>query len=157
MLKMTLPSNPLLNLSWMQDLREGEKMMTMVVPHIDLTEIMSLRYLGSDPEPRPGLSSGHMPHSLSLPFNAFLDTTTFKPSPDAEEVSFTTLCTTQKIIENLREALGDDKLKEVMEGKRGVVTSCGSGMTAGVLWLGLKLLGVDRVALYDEVCHGLSL
>lgn len=28
-------------------------------------------------------------------------------------------------------------------------------MTAGVLWLGLKLLGVQNVALYDEVSHDL--
>lgn len=118
---------------------------------------MTFRYLGVDPEPRPGLSSGHMPHSLSLPFNAFLDTNTYKPSPDANEVSFTTIRSTDKILESLREALGNERLKDVLEGKRGVVTSCGSGMTAGVLWLGLKLLGVDKVALYDEVSHRVSL
>ncbi|KAK7694429.1 hypothetical protein QCA50_001615 [Cerrena zonata] len=115
------------------------------------------RYLGVDPEPRPGLSSGHMPHSLSLPFNAFLDTNTFKPSPDAAEVSYTTVRTSQEIIETLRDAVGDEKLKEIVEGKRGVVTSCGSGMTAGVLWLGLKLLGVDKVALYDESWTGYAM
>lgn len=98
-----------------------------------------------------------MPHSLSLPFNAFLDTNTYKPSPDANEVSFTTIRSTDKILESLREALGNERLKDVLEGKRGVVTSCGSGMTAGVLWLGLKLLGVDKVALYDEVSHRVSL
>ncbi|CAL1696519.1 unnamed protein product [Somion occarium] len=112
------------------------------------------RYLGTDPEPRPGLPSGHIPHSLSLPFTAFLDTNTYKPTPTSEEVTYTTLRSPHKIIESLRSALGDERLKEVMEGKRGVVTSCGSGMTAGVLWLGLKLLGVENVALYDESWTG---
>ena len=28
-------------------------------------------------------------------------------------------------------------------------------MTAGVLWLGLKLLGAPKVALYDEVSHAM--
>lgn len=110
-----------------------------------------------DPEPRPGLSSGHIPHSFSLPFNAFLETSTYKPTSNADEVAYTTLKSSQQIIETLRNALGDERLKEVIEGKRGIVTSCGSGMTAGVLWLGLKLLGVDKVALYDEVRCDISL
>jgi hypothetical protein len=38
-----------------------------------------------------------------------------------------------------------------LKGERTIITSCGSGMTAGVLWLGLKLLGVRKVGLYDEV------
>lgn len=55
------------------------------------------------------------------------------------------------MIAALEEALGTQNAKEVLEGKRGVVTSCGSGMTAAVIWLGLQLLGVRRVGLYDEV------
>ena len=51
----------------------------------------------------------------------------------------------------LEESLGPERVKEVLEGKRQVVASCGSGMTAGVIWLGLKLLGVERIGLYDEV------
>ncbi|KAF9786212.1 hypothetical protein BJ322DRAFT_1190837 [Thelephora terrestris] len=34
------------------------------------------RFLGTDPEPRPGLSSGHIPNSFSLPFNVFLTQST---------------------------------------------------------------------------------
>jgi thiosulfate/3-mercaptopyruvate sulfurtransferase len=30
------------------------------------------RFTGEQPEPRPELSSGHMPHSKSLPYNTFI-------------------------------------------------------------------------------------
>jgi len=39
----------------------------------------------------------------------------------------------------------------IIEGEKSVVTTCGSGMTAAVLWLGLRLIGVQNIALYDEV------
>lgn len=55
----------------------------------------------------------------------------------------------------LEKAVGEGGVKEVLEGKRGVIASCGSGMTAGVLWLGLRMLGVQSPAIYDEV-SGLS-
>ena len=66
-------------------------------------------------------------------------------------MTYTRIKTNQGIIAALQEALGPERAKEVFDGKRQVVTSCGSGMTAGVLWLGLKLLGVEHVGLYDEV------
>lgn len=43
-------------------------------------------------------------------------------------------------------------LQEVLEGKRSVINSCGSGMTAAVIWLALQELGADS-AIYDEVIH----
>ncbi|KAH8100548.1 Rhodanese-like protein [Cristinia sonorae] len=111
------------------------------------------RYHGSDPEPRPGLSSGHIPHSLSLPFTTFLDTHTVERS-DGSTGTYTTLRTAAGIHEGLLSALGPEYTKEVLSGKRSIVASCGSGMTAGVLWLGLKTLGVDNVGLYDESWTG---
>jgi len=39
----------------------------------------------------------------------------------------------------------------ILKGKSKVMVSCRSGMTAGTLWLGLNLLGVIGVALWDEV------
>lgn len=114
------------------------------------------RFLGSDPEPRPGLSSGHMPHSVSLPFTAFLETHSI-PEGVASKIggdlplTYTRLRSTQGILLALEESLGPQRAKEVLEGKRHVVASCGSGMTAGVIWLGLKSLGVDGVGIYDEV------
>jgi len=87
------------------------------------------RFEGTAPEPREGLRCGHIPGSLSLPFTELLDpaTQTFLPS------------------ERLRakfQAAGVDL-------HRPVVTSCGSGVTAAVLTLGLHLLGHRDLALYD--------
>lgn len=65
--------------------------------------------------------------------------------------SYTTFKTRDQILEELKKAVGEEETKAILEGKRKVVASCGSGMTAGVLWLGLNLLGVKGVALYDEV------
>jgi len=105
------------------------------------------RFLGTDPEPRPGLPSGHIPNAFSLPFNLFLDQTTNIVSDEP----YTTFKTRDKILEELKKCVGEEETQAILEGRRKVVTSCGSGMTAGVLWLGLSLLGVKGVALYDEV------
>ncbi len=108
-------------------------------------------FLGTDPEPRPGLPSGHIPHSRSLPYTSFLQQNEVTLQPSGKKITFTTLASNQRLIAALEEALGAEYAKDVLAGKRGVVTSCGSGMTAGVLWLGLQVLGVKRVGLYDEV------
>ncbi|KAI9057187.1 Rhodanese-like protein [Trametes sanguinea] len=124
------------------------------------------RFLGKDPEPRPGLSSGHMPYAISLPFNAFLEThnvpediasKVVRPDGGDRPYTYTRLRSTQGILSALEEALGPERTQEVLQGRRRVVTSCGSGMTAGVLWLGLKLLGVERVGLYDESWTGYAM
>ena len=108
---------------------------------------LPFRFLGTDPEPRPGLPSGHIPNSFSLPFNLFLTQNTNIVSGEA----YTTFKTRDQILGELKKAVGEEETKAILEGKRKVVASCGSGMTAGVLWLGLNLLGVKGVALYDEV------
>jgi hypothetical protein len=105
------------------------------------------RFLGTEPEPRPGLSSGHIPNSFSLPFNLFRTQHTNIVSGE----TYTTFKTRDEILEELTRAVGKEETEKILQGKRKVVASCGSGMTAGVLWLGLNLLGVKGVALYDEV------
>ncbi len=87
------------------------------------------RYEGKAPEPREGLRSGHIPGSLSLPFTQLIDPAnqTMRPAADIKEIF---------------EAAGIDL-------DRPVVTSCGSGITAAVLSLGLALLGHRDHALYD--------
>lgn len=105
-------------------------------------------FLGTDPEPRPGLSSGHMPHSFSLPFNVFLKAHTVPNS----SIQYTTFLSEPELRQALVDVIGADHAQVVLTGKRPITTSCGSGMTAGILWLGLKLLGAPNVALYDEVC-----
>ncbi|KAI0374386.1 Rhodanese-like protein [Pilatotrama ljubarskyi] len=124
------------------------------------------RFLGKAPEPRAGMRSGHMPYAVSLPFNAFLETHTVpkhiaskvvRPDGSDGSYTYTRLRSTQGMLSALEGALGPERAKEVLEGKRQVVTSCGSGMTAGILWLGLKLLGVERVGLYDESWMGYAM
>ena len=109
--------------------------------------LFRFRFLGTDPEPRPGLSSGHIPNSFSLPFNLFLTQNTNIVSGE----TYTMFKSRDRVLEELKIAVGEEETRAILEGKRKVVTSCGSGMTAGVLWLGLNLLGAKGVALYDEV------
>ena len=106
------------------------------------------RYLGSDPEPRPGLPSGHIPNSFSLPFNVFLQTNTISETGK----TFTTFLPPNELHRKLADAVGSEYARLIIEGKCSVTTTCGSGMTAGVLWLGLKLIEESTsAALYDEV------
>lgn len=107
------------------------------------------RYTGAAAEPRPGLSSGHIPNSFSLPFNTFLRKHTSK----ADGSEYTTFLPQDALKRALEVAVGPNQAQSIIDGKGRVVTSCGSGMTAGVLWLGLRLLDVKNIALYDEVCY----
>ncbi len=86
------------------------------------------RFDGTAPEPRPGLPSGHMPGSGSLPFTALLH-------PDGT-------------------MLDPDRLRAVLaeagaDGARPVVTSCGTGVTATILTLALQHAGLPVGAVYD--------
>lgn len=84
------------------------------------------RFLGRDPEPRPGLRSGHMPGSINIPYSTLLDQDgKFSASPQLAEL-FKSIDLSQPII-----------------------TSCGSGITAASLALALKILGASDVSLYD--------
>jgi thiosulfate/3-mercaptopyruvate sulfurtransferase len=86
------------------------------------------RFEGTEPEPRPGMASGHIPGSHNLPYGQVLN-------PDG----------TFKDAAGLRaafEAAGIDLAKPV-------VTTCGSGVTAAVLLFALHLFGKDDVAHYD--------
>jgi thiosulfate/3-mercaptopyruvate sulfurtransferase len=85
------------------------------------------RFAGTVPEPRAGLSSGHMPGSTSLPFTQLVEDGRLKDTPG---------------IRNVFAAKGIDL-------DRPVVTSCGSGVTAAVLALGLEIAGARGVGLYD--------
>jgi thiosulfate/3-mercaptopyruvate sulfurtransferase len=86
------------------------------------------RFTGAVPEPRPGMRSGHIPESANLPYTDLLNADgTFRPVPDV------TACFA----------------KAGVDGSRPVVTSCGSGVTACILTLGLRLAGLQEGAVYD--------
>ncbi len=85
------------------------------------------RFDGREPEPRAGLRGGHVPGSVNLPYPALLDGPRML-APDALRARF--------------EAAG------VAGGRRAVLT-CGSGVSACTLALGLTLTGRDDWAVYD--------
>jgi len=85
------------------------------------------RFYGRAPEPRKGLASGHMPGAVNIPFTDLLDRETGLMKP----------------IDDLKAVFKD------VDPSKGIVTSCGSGVTACALILGLNLIGRHDVALYD--------
>lgn len=90
------------------------------------------RWSGKESEPRPGLESGHMPGSISVPVSELLD-------PVSKTI------------------LPGDKLKEIFLAKgidpeRKIITSCGTGVTAAVIDAALSEAGFgdeSKRRLYD--------
>ena len=84
------------------------------------------RFDGDAPEPRPGLRSGHMPGSRSLPFS--------------EVVRDGALLPTAELRAMFRDLGADEKTS--------LITTCGSGVTAAILSLALAEIG-RNARLYD--------
>jgi thiosulfate/3-mercaptopyruvate sulfurtransferase len=99
-----------------------------------------------------------MRHSVSIPFNALLATHEMT-SPGAQG-TYTTLLGNNELRKALVNLLGqsgrngEEVVDLILQGEQRVVASCGSGMTAAVIWLALQELGITQtVPLYDEVSH----
>jgi thiosulfate/3-mercaptopyruvate sulfurtransferase len=86
------------------------------------------RFHARVPEPRAGLRGGHVPGARSLPFGELLGPQQTLLAAPALRARFA--------------AAGVD-------GHSAVMTSCGSGLTAAVLNLGLAVAGLGEGALYD--------
>ncbi len=86
------------------------------------------RFDASVAEPRPGMAGGHIPGARSLPHTTLL-------APDQTMLA-------PELLRQRFAAVGAD-------GSRPVVTSCGTGVTAAVLTLGLAVAGLPEGALYD--------
>ena len=88
------------------------------------------RYAGAETDPYPGVrSGGHIPGSLSLPWDRLLDAdTATMPATDAIRGKFA--------------AAG-------LDWSRPVITTCGSGVTACILALAMHLAGKHDWAVYD--------
>jgi thiosulfate/3-mercaptopyruvate sulfurtransferase len=87
------------------------------------------RFRAEVPEPRAGLRSGHMPGAFNLPYNELLDPTAGTMLPNDQ-------------LKARIAASGLDPSKKV-------TASCGSGVTACVVALGLYLTGAPEAAVYD--------
>ncbi len=85
------------------------------------------RFRGEAAEPRPGVRSGRMPGSYNVPSTTVVMNGTLLPP------------------ERLRQAFAAGGV----DLDKPVVTSCGSGVSAAILWLALDALGKEPVALYD--------
>lgn len=86
------------------------------------------RFSGTDPEPRAGLSSGHMPGAINLPYHTLVD-------GDG-------LALTGNALRERLQAAGVDPA-------RPIIATCGSGVSACTLLLALDTLGVGNASLYD--------
>ena len=87
------------------------------------------RFAATEPEIRPGLRGGHIPGSLSLPYGELFRGEDDLMRPEAE----------------VRAAFADAGLDPAGP----VVATCGSGVSAAVLALGLYRLGRRDAAVYD--------
>jgi thiosulfate/3-mercaptopyruvate sulfurtransferase len=85
------------------------------------------RFYAQVPEPRPGMRSGHIPGSVSLPYTEMLEDGHFLPA----------------------EKLHAKFIANGVDGTEPLIASCGSGVTAAVLALGLVLAGLPEAAIYD--------
>lgn len=89
------------------------------------------RFQGQEPEPRPGLKSGHMEGALNIPAGQLIYPQSGKLKSKEDIVI---------ILENQ----GFDK-----NSPRPVITTCGSGITACVIALALFNLGNKNASVYD--------
>ena len=86
------------------------------------------RFKGDEPEPRPGLRSGHIPGALNVPFQTLQNADGTMKVPEA--------------LRGVFEAAGVDL-------KKPAITTCGSGVSAAILSLALERIGKKDHSLYD--------
>jgi thiosulfate/3-mercaptopyruvate sulfurtransferase len=108
--------------------KDFSQIQQMIAVHAQILDARSAgRFSGALPEPRPGISSGHMPGSTSIPFTELTEGGRLKP------------------VEELRRLF----TAKGVDIEQPITTTCGSGVTAAVIALGLELAGAKQVSLYD--------
>ena len=108
--------------------KDFSQMQQMIAAHAQVLDARSGgRFAGTLPEPRPGISSGHMPGAISLPFTELVEEGRLKSA------------------ENLRHIFA----AKGVDMKQPIITTCGSGVTAAVVALGLEIADASKVSLYD--------
>ena len=86
------------------------------------------RFLGTEPEPRSGLRSGSIENSINVPFETLLN----------EDFTF-----------KKKEEILDIFSQKGIVFNNYIITTCGSGVTAAVLYLALDEIGCSKISLYD--------
>lgn len=108
--------------------RDFAQIQQLIAEHKQILDARSAaRFAGTAPEPRPGISSGHMPGATSVPFTELVEDGRFK-SP---------------------EKLRDLFASKSVDLQQAITTSCGSGVTAAVVALAAEIAGAKQVTLYD--------
>lgn len=109
----------------------AEIMSLLETPATEPTQIVDVRsagrFNGEEPEPRPGLRSGHIPGSFNLPFTDLI-----VDGMMLDEPSLRAMLT----------RIGIDTTKPI-------ISTCGSGITAPIFNLALATLGVESMQVYD--------
>jgi thiosulfate/3-mercaptopyruvate sulfurtransferase len=85
------------------------------------------RFAGRDPEPRPGLRGGHMPGAKNVPSSDLVDNGRLA-APDKIAAAFA---------------------KAGVDTDKPIITTCGSGVSAVILTLGLAAIGKPLARVYD--------
>ena len=86
------------------------------------------RFLGTELEPRSGLRSGSIENSINVPFETLLN----------EDFTF-----------KKKEEILDIFSQKGIVFNNYIITTCGSGVTAAVLYLALDEIGCSKISLYD--------
>jgi thiosulfate/3-mercaptopyruvate sulfurtransferase len=110
-------------------IRDLEQMRANLVSRLELVidARAAGRFAGTDPEPRAGLRSGHIPGSVCVPY--------------LELIGADGTLASQDVLRRRFAAAGIDQ--------RPITTTCGSGVTACTLALALYDIGIPEVAVYD--------
>jgi thiosulfate/3-mercaptopyruvate sulfurtransferase len=112
----------------LEAVKNFEQIQQQIADHSQILDARSAaRFSGTAPEPRPGLSSGHMPGAVSIPYTELVANGRLQ---SAEQ------------LRSLFIANGVDLHQPI-------TTTCGSGVTAAVIALGLEIAGAPGVSLYD--------
>jgi thiosulfate/3-mercaptopyruvate sulfurtransferase len=111
-----------------QAVKDFSQLQQIIANHGQILDARSAgRFAGTAPEPRPGISSGHMPGATSVPFTEL-----------AEEGRL-------KSAEKLRDLFAAKNV----DPQQPITVTCGSGVTAAVIALALEVTGAKDVTLYD--------
>ena len=84
------------------------------------------RFLGLEPEPRPGLRGGHIPHARNLPFDRVQTQGHMRPAGELRAL-----------------------LAPLASHEQRLICSCGSGVTASLLALAATLADYPAISVYD--------